>query len=137
LIDAIRGVIDKVQPETLYLVHDGDVHTDHHQVFVATMSVAKAFYMRRLGIQRVLSYETLSSTEAAPTQAKRAFLPNVFCDITPHLDRKIEIMALYETEVQSDPFPRGPSAIRAQARLRGATIGVEYAEAFMLIREVL
>jgi len=44
---------------------------------------------------------------------------------------------LYETEAQADPLPRGPSAIRALARYRGATIGVEFAEAFMLIRQLM
>jgi hypothetical protein len=53
-----------------------------------------------------LSYETLSSTEAAPPQRHRAFVPTVYYDITPHIDRKIEIMNLYETEAQVDPLPR-------------------------------
>jgi LmbE family N-acetylglucosaminyl deacetylase len=88
-------------------------------------------------VRRVLCYETLSSTEAAPSRPDRAFIADVFSDITPFLDRKIEMMGLYESEAQADPFPRGPSAIRALARYRGATIGVEYAEAFMLIRELM
>lgn len=137
LIGRIRDMISEVKPEIIYLVHDGDVHTDHHAVFTATMSVLKPFYMVRLGVRRVLCYEILSSTEAAPPQLDRAFMPNVFSDITPYIERKIEIMALYETQSQPDPLPRGPSAIRALARYRGATIGVEYAEAFTLIREFM
>ena len=46
-------------------------------------------------------------------------------------------MALYETEIQPDPMPRTLSAIRALARYHGATIGTEYAEAFMLVRELI
>jgi LmbE family N-acetylglucosaminyl deacetylase len=137
LIDGLRIAIEKVRPDIVYLVHDGDVHTDHHAVFTAALSVMKTFYMRKLGVQRILSYETLSSTEAAPPQLHRLFVPNVYIDISAYLERKIEVMAMYETEQQPDPFPRGPSAIRALARYRGASIGVEYAEAFMLIREVL
>jgi N-acetylglucosamine malate deacetylase 1 len=136
LIARIGDVISERRPETVYLVHAGDVHTDHHAVFLASMSVLKSFHMRSLGVRRVLSYETLSSTEAAPAQNTRAFLPTVYNDITPYVDRKIEIMGLYHTESQADPLPRGPSAIRALARFRGATVGLEYAEAFMLIREV-
>jgi len=136
LIDRIREIIQEVKPEQVFLVHDGDVHTDHHAVFVAALSVLKSFYMRKWGVRRILCYETLSSTEAAPPQSFRQFVPNVFHDITSFLERKIEIMGLFETEAQQDPLPRGPSAIRALARYRGATVGVEYAEAFMLIREV-
>ncbi len=135
LIGGIRDVVSTVQPQIVYLIHGGDVHTDHHAVFGATMSVLKPFSMARLGVRRVLCYETLSSTEAAPPQPSRAFLPNVINDITAYIERKLEIMGLYESEVQPDPLPRGSSAIRALARYRGATIGVDYAEAFMLVRE--
>ena len=137
LIDGIRDYIAQVRPQTVYLIHRGDVHTDHHAVFVATMSVLKPFYMAQPGVRRVLSYETLSSTEAAPPHHTRAFIPTVYSDITPYVDRKIEIMGLYESEAQPEPMPRSPSAIRALARYRGATIGVEYAEAFVLVREII
>lgn len=137
LMRLVREVISKVKPEIVYLVHHGDVHTDHRTVFTAAMSVVKPFYMEQYGVHRVLCFETLSSTEAAPLIVERLFIPNIFSDITPYLERKIEIMGLYQTERQSDLLPREPSAIRALARYRGATIGVEYAEAFMLIRELM
>ena len=135
LIGQIRDVMCKIKPDHVYLVHGGDVHTDHHVVFTAATSALKPSHMTHLGVRRVLSYEVLSSTEAASPRVDRAFIPNVFSDITPYIERKIEIMRLYETEIQQDPLPRGPDAIRALARYRGATIGVEYAEAFMLLRE--
>ena len=137
LIEGIRAVILKVKPQFVYLIHAGDVHTDHHAIFTATMSGLKLFHRNDLGVNRVLSFETLSSTEAAPPVSGRAFVPNVFSDITPYLERKIEIMGLYQTEAHSDPLPRGPSAIRALARYRGAAVGVEYVEAFMLLHEFI
>ncbi len=137
LIGGIRQVVREVKPEIVYLVHGGDIHTDHHAGFVAAMSVLKPFYMAQLGVRRILCYESLSSTEAAPAQVDRVFLPHIFSDITKQIERKIEIMKLYQTEKQPDPLPRGPSAIRALARYRGATIGVDYAEAFMLVRELI
>lgn len=137
LIHAIHGFLHSVKAETLYLVHGGDVNSDHAAVFSAVTSVVKPFHLRRLGLRRVLCYETLSSTEAAPALAHRAFLPIVFSDITPWIDRKIEIMDLYASETQGELMPRSASAIRALARWRGATIGSEYAEAFMPLREII
>jgi len=137
LMEKIREVVSKVEPETVYMVHGNDVHTDHQAVFTASMSVLKPVYMAELGVRRILCYETLSSTEAAPPQQDRTFLPNVFSDISPYLESKIDVMKLYETELHEDPLPRGPSAIRALARYRGATIGVEYAEAFQMMRELV
>jgi LmbE family N-acetylglucosaminyl deacetylase len=137
LMGKIKEVVSKVGPETVYLVHGNDVHTDHQAVFTASMSVLKPVYMAELGVRRILCYETLSSTEAAPPRQGRIFLPNVFSDISPYLESKIDVMKLYETELHEDPLPRGPSAIRALARYRGATIGVEYAEAFQMMRELV
>jgi LmbE family N-acetylglucosaminyl deacetylase len=137
VIGGLRKVIAEVRPGVVYLPHHGDVHTDHHVGFLGTLSVLKAFYMGALGVERVLSYETLSSTEAAPPLPYRAFIPNVYRDITPYIDSKLAAMDLYASESQPDPMPRGPSAIRALARYRGASVGLEYAEAFMLLREVV
>lgn len=137
LIDGIRSAIEKSRPQTVYLPHSGDVHTDHAAVFLAAMSVLKSFYMKQLDVQRVIVYETLSSTEAAPPLTHRAFVPTLYRDISPYLEQKLRIMAMYVSEAQPDPLPRGPSAIRALARYRGATVAVEYAEAFELIREVV
>jgi LmbE family N-acetylglucosaminyl deacetylase len=137
IIEAIRSVAEVVRPNIVYVVNGGDVHSDHRIVFAATMSVFKPLYMQRLGVNRILSYETISSTDAGVSQLCAPFLPTVFSQITGFMDRKIEIMQLYETEIQPDPLPRGPSALRSFARFRGATVGVEYAEAFMLLRELI
>lgn len=136
VITPIRTTLEKVSPEVVYTVHHGDIHTDHRAVFDAVTIVLKPFYMHKFGVKRLLCFETLSSTESAPAIPGRAFIPNIYHNITPYVEKKIQIMDMYETEVQPDPFPRGPSALRALARYRGSTIGVEYAEAFMLIREV-
>jgi LmbE family N-acetylglucosaminyl deacetylase len=136
LMKPIEKIVSDVRPEIVYLLHGGDIHTDHHALADATMSVLKPFYMSRRGIRRVLGYETLSSTDAAPQRGERMFMPNVYSDISPYLEQKLDIMRLYESEIHQEPMPRSPSAIRALARFRGATISVEYAEAFTLIREV-
>jgi len=137
IITPVRETIEKIHPETIYTVFPGDIHTDHQAVFEATSIVLKTFAMKPLGVRRLLCFECLSSTDAAPQMLGRVFAPNVFRDIGQHLERKIEIMNLYSTQMQQGSMPRTESAIRALARLRGASIGVEYAEAFMLVREVV
>lgn len=137
LMQALRAVVDEVRPEVVYVTHPGDAHAEHTIAFEAVTAVLRAFRMAETGLRRVLAYETLSSTDAAPALPARAFLPQVFVDVTPYLEQKLEIMALYASEAQADPLPRGPSAIRALARARGASVGVEYAEAFALARELV
>jgi len=136
VIDGIRSAVEKTRPKIVYLPHFGDVHTDHAVVSTATMAILKSFYMKKCGVESVLAFETLSSTEAAPPYPYRAFVPNVFRDVTPYFERKLKIMKMFNTEAQSELAPRAASAIRALARFRGASVNVEYAEAFMLVREL-
>jgi LmbE family N-acetylglucosaminyl deacetylase len=82
-----------------------------------------------------VSFEVLSSTEWAPPRADRAFVPNVFLDISAVLDRKLKAMACYRSELKPMPHPRSLEAIRHQAKLWGAKVGCRAAEAFMLLRE--
>lgn len=136
LMVKIECAVSVCKPELVYLVHDGDIHSDHGAVFGAAMAVFKPFRMNALGVRTVLCFETLSSTEAAPPQLYRTFVPNVFQDISPFVERKIEIMSMFASETQDEPFPRSPSAIRALARFRGSSIGVPFAESFMLMRQI-
>lgn len=134
LLDDIRSVVEECRPSWVYVVHAGDIHGDHRVLNAATMAVLKWFHLRRLGVRRVLAYETLSSTESGMGIYK-PFVPNVLNDISSWVDRKIEVMRMYASEVQADPLPRGESAIRALARWRGAAAGVAAAEAFVTLRE--
>jgi N-acetylglucosamine malate deacetylase 1 len=133
VVAAIAGVVKGVSPEVLYLPFHGDIHSDHAVVFAAAAACTKWF--RYPSIRRVLAYETLSETDMAVGQTP--FQPTVHVDIAGHLDRKIEIMGLYEGESGTFPFPRSPEAIRAQAALRGTACGHRAAECFQLLKEIL
>ena len=135
LVEAIREVVATVRPEVVYLPNRSDAHSDHRLVARAAMAALKSFYLAELGVRRVLAFESPSETDAAPALPENAFVPNVFVDISSTLERKLEIFSLFASEVHPGHGPRGLSAVRALARHRGATVGVEYAEAFMLLLE--
>ena len=134
MINAISKVLLKVKPQIKYLPNRSDVHSDHRIVFHAAWSCCKTF--RFPFVQRILMYEIPSETDFAPPLPETAFLPNIFSDISQYLEKKIEIMQVYKGEMKEHPFPRSEQNIRSLATVRGATAGVEYAEAFMLLREV-
>ncbi len=135
LIAALRNQVDAVAPAVVYLNHRGDAHSDHRITFDCAMAALKPFRTGP-GVERIVAYETLSETEQAPPLAANAFVPNSFVAIGAQLERKLKILELYESELQPYPLPREESAVRALARLRGAALGIEYAEAFMVMREV-
>ena len=80
-------------------------------------------------------YECLSETEFAPALPENAFIPNVFVDITPYWQQKLEIMKVYASEVMPPPLPRSLQTSESLAKLRGSRIGKDYAEAFSLLLE--
>jgi hypothetical protein len=99
-----------------------------------TMACTKSF--RYPFLKKVLLYECISETEFAPAIPERVFQPNYFVDISTFLNKKLEIMTRFESEVGEHPFPRSLRNIEALATYRGATAGVEYAEAFQLVKMI-
>lgn len=134
LISKISKVVIKVIPSILYLPFKHDVHSDHRHIFDAAYSCSKSF--RYPYIKRVYMIETLSETEFAPSTSHEGFNPNVFVDISSFMEKKIEIMTVFESELGEHPFPRSERNIRALATLRGASSSCEYAESFILLKEI-
>ena len=133
LISSISEVFKEVEPNIIYVPYPSDIHSDHKVVFEATMACTKWF--RYPSVQKVLAYETLSETDFTIDPDANGFRPNVFVNVEKYLDKKIEIMKIYESEMSEFPFPRSEKAIRSLAYLRGAASGYEAAEAFMLLKE--
>jgi N-acetylglucosamine malate deacetylase 1 len=135
LISKISSVINEVKPDIIYLPFNGDVHSDHKHIFDAAYSCTKSF--RYPFIKKIYMMETLSETEFSLSTKEDSFVPNVFVDISEYMDRKIEAMKIYESEMGDHPFPRSERNLRALATYRGATSRCNYAESFMLIKEIL
>jgi LmbE family N-acetylglucosaminyl deacetylase len=133
LVSRISDVFKQFQPEEVLLPYPGDVHSDHRITFEAACACTKWF--RYPSVRRVLAYETPSETDFGIDPRDSGFKPNVFVDISQFIDRKLELMAIYESEMGEFPFPRSEKALRGLAQVRGSQAGFEAAEAFMLIRE--
>jgi len=134
LIEKLSSVINKVKPQIIYLPFKGDIHSDHKHVFNAAHSCTKSF--RYPFIKKIYMMETLSETEFSLSTKDESFIPNMFVDISDFMDKKIEAMEVYEGELGNHHFPRSEKNIKALANYRGATAGCEYAESFMLIKEI-
>jgi len=134
LVGKISKVINEVKPNIIYLPFKGDVHSDHRKIFEAAYSCTKSF--RYPFIKKIYMVETLSETEFAPSTKEDSFIPNTFVDISEYMDKKLELMNVFESEIAEHPFPRSERNLRASATLRGATCGCEYAESFVLLKEI-
>lgn len=134
LVGAVSKVMAQVRPSVMYVPYRYDAHTDHGCVFDAAMACTKSF--RYPSVRRALAYETLSETEFGLRPGGTAFKPNHFVNIKPWLEAKLSILRTYVSEMGTFPFPRSEECVRAQGRLRGSQVGLEAAEAFMLLKDI-
>ena len=134
MVPRIAEIFKEVEPTTFYSLNRSDAHSDHRVVFNAGVACTKSF--RHPYLREVLMYECISETEFAPMLPEKAFQPNCYIDISKQMDEKMELMKIYKSEIADHPFPRSERNIRAVGTFRGATAGVEYAEAFQLIKSI-
>jgi LmbE family N-acetylglucosaminyl deacetylase len=132
IISKISAAFTSFEPEIIYTMNRSDAHSDHRVIFDAVAACTKSF--RYPFIKQVLMYECLSETEFAPALPEKVFIPNYFVDISGFMDKKLEAMKVYESELGPHPFPRSLEAIKALGLLRGSTAGTTYAEAFQIIK---
>lgn len=135
LIGAVCNVIGLVKPEQVFTVYRNDAHSDHEIVFDVVASATKTF--RYPFVKKIYAYETLSETDFGLKPEDGGFRPNVFIDIEQYLDKKLDILEMFESEVGDFPFPRSRKALDALASVRGVQAGTKAAEAFMLLKEVI
>lgn len=131
----LSEVFNEVKPTIVYTHHLGDPHIDHKTLFDSVMVLTRP--KPGSSVKKVMVFEVLSETNWSPPFGSFIFTPNVYIDISKHLDKKIEIMKTYKSEINLFPHPRSLEALRANAIQRGSTIGKEAAEAFMLVREII
>jgi len=134
LNEALRELLYNVKPDILFIPFYGDVHIDHRLIFESVLVAARPNDVHQ--VKTIYAYETLSETNWNAPPLTPGFLPNIYFDISAFLEVKLQAMSIYQTQLKSFPHERSLEAIRALARLRGATVGFEAAEAFVLIRSI-
>ena len=134
IIHRVEALIERYQPETVLTHHAGDLNIDHRRVHQAVMTACRP--QPGHPVQTILCFEVPSSTEWQVPGGGEAFVPNWFEDITGTLPQKLKALEAYATEMRDWPHARSIKAVEHLARWRGATVGVEAAEAFILARRL-
>lgn len=87
-------------------------------------------------VKQIYAYETLSETEWSAPFGDDVFIPTVFVDIKDFVEMKLEAFRFFSSQIKKFPHSRSPEIIKVLSNYRGATVGLENAEAFMLIRSI-
>jgi LmbE family N-acetylglucosaminyl deacetylase len=132
LIQALEREVREFRPDTVYTHHWGDVNADHVRIAEAVDIATRPFAAP--WIQRLYAFDTPSSSEWTASQRDRPFTPNVFSDISQELDRKLDAMRCYQSELRPYPHPRSLRSLRERAGLWGSVANMTAAEPLSLLR---
>lgn len=131
---AVEALIAEHRPDTVFTHHAGDVNVDHRRLHEAAVTACRPQHGHP--VRTLLCFEVPSSTEWQLPGSAPAFAPNWYVDISETLDRKLAAMDAYDAELRNWPHPRSRQGVEHLAHWRGATVGVDAAEAFMLGRQL-
>ena len=117
LIQQIEKAIKKIEPTFIFVNYPEDTHQDHRHLAQATISATR--YTRN-----VLFYEV-------PTTVN--FTPNVFVDIMPTFNSKIECLKAHTSQIMKTGIEELSilNMALANAHFRGTQARVKYAEGFV------
>lgn len=138
LIDLAKLVereVARVEPDIVYTHHGGDLNIDHRLTHQAVLTACRP--LPGSPVRAIYAFEVPSSTEWGGAMTGGGFAPTRFVDIAGQLQRKLEALACYGDEMRPFPHPRSREAVEALVRLRGAASGLDAAEAFMVVREIV
>lgn len=134
IVQTIEAEVEDHDPEIVYTHHYGDLNVDHELACRATITATRP--LTDSSVERVLAYETLSSSEWSIPDSRNAFQPTSFVDVSGYIDQKLEALAVYENELRDPPHPRTVETVRKNAEVWGAKAGMQVAEPFDVLREV-
>ncbi len=135
VIKQVEAVKQDLQPDCVLTHHLGDLNVDHRVTHQAVMTAFRPQPGERC--REILAFEVNSSTEYQVPSPTTAFLPTRYVVVDElALEKKIEAMAVYETELREWPHPRSLEALRVLASWRGSQVGHALAEAFVCCRMI-
>ncbi len=133
LIIPLEEMVNRCKPDIVYIPHRGDLNQDHRAIFEAARVVCRPNAEHRITTLR--AFEVPSSTDQIPGINEWPFLPNYYVNVEESLEQKVEAMACYSKESKPFPHPRSSEGLRVYAKKRGMEVGIEAAEAFVVLRD--
>jgi LmbE family N-acetylglucosaminyl deacetylase len=133
ITQSIERIKKKLQPEFVLTHFWGDLNIDHRRVFEAVLTAFRPQPGEKC--RTIQSFEVASATEwGSPATA---FRPTVYNEVsTQDVEKAVRAYQAYSHEVRADPHARSLEAFLARRALRGRETGVEWAEGFVLNRQL-
>ena len=135
IVQQLEPYLEQIMPDIIYTHHAGDLNIDHRLTHQAVMTACRP--QPDFCVSAILCFEIPSSTEWQPPDSNIAFCPNWYVDISDTFDIKTAALKEYASEIRQWPHARSIEAVHSLNRWRGASVGVNAAEAFVLARHIM
>lgn len=133
LIEKIENVSYDFKPDIVCIPFRYSFDQDHRAVSTASITAFRPLPQSLVHQPSIiLEYE-----EPYSWTIDKQFLPNFYINIAGVMEEKIMLLKCHKTQLRKDPFPRSPENLQRIAGIRGAEIGIAYAESYYLLREQL
>jgi len=137
-IDIVK-IIEKrlagMSPDIVYTHHWGDLNIDHRITHQAVMTAFRP--KPGLSVKKILCFEIPSSTDWQTPNMNTIFSPNYYVNISGTLHQKLKALKSYSSEMNPWPHTRSIEAVEHLAHWRGSSMGLEAAEAFIIVRDII
>ena len=134
VVQKIESASKDFSPEIIYTHFNNDLNIDHRTVANAALTAFRP--LPGSSVKKILMFEVLSSTEWNFVNGAQGFNPNYFVDISEVANDKLELLKSYELEMREAPHSRSFDNVSNLMKFRGNCIGVDAAEAFVLVRAI-
>ena len=136
LVQFIESAISSVNPDWVFTHFPNDLNDDHFHTSKACLAARRlAQRKNQSGISAIFLMEIPSSTDWSFSYSGNVFTPNTYVEIgEKSLEKKLEALHAYRGVMRDYPHPRSNKAISALAASRGASTGLNHAEAFQCVQ---
>lgn len=134
LLDLCKFIEDNVlyTPDIIFTHHIGDLNVDHQLVAKATYT---AFRPQSGNTHNIYSYYVPSSTDYNPVSNFNA--GTYYSVDRNNVDAKMSALRVYDAEMRRYPHTRSYENVLNLMKVWGSEVGLQYAEKFINIREVI
>jgi len=129
IVKVIEKVENSINPEIIFTHYEMDLNIDHQITYRAVITATRP--LKEETVKEIYSFEIPSSTE---WRYPLNFSPDVFFDISTTIDIKIRALGKYKTELKKYPHSRSLEGVKLIAKNWGIKVGLEYVEAFKVVR---
>tara|TARA_B100000963_G_scaffold296499_1_gene267656 strand:- start:5970 stop:6659 length:690 start_codon:yes stop_codon:yes gene_type:complete len=127
----IEKEIKNFKPEIILTHSDKDLNLDHKTISDSVMVATRPIKIKKI-VKQIFAFEILSSTH---WNFQNNFIPKYFVELSKkNVTNKWKALKCYTSETSKKPYPRSRYGVETLANFRGMQCGLDYAEAYEIVR---